>query len=234
MSDSATVARRKRGAPQGPPAAPLPRLPQVQRQRRLGLAGLAVLLIVGFGALAGALVLRSGDRASVVSVVTPVPAGAQIQRSDLGLVDVAVDDAIPTVPAAQLQSLVGRYATVPLISGTLLSPVALSETSVPGQGQAVVGLTLTAGQLPTDGIRSGDVLRIVRIPATGDATVRDNGSVVDLVLVDRAKVLQSRADSVNGGTSVTVLVGADEATDLAVAAARKQVAVIRVQKLVNE
>jgi len=198
----------------------------VQRQRRLGLVGLAVVLTVGFGALSGALVLRSGDRESVVTVVNPVPAGAQITRGDLGLVDIAVDG-ITTVPAAQLASLVGQFATVPLISGTLLSPVALSAEALPGAGQAVVGLQLGGGQLPTDGLRSGDVLRIVRIPGvSGTDTTPD----ADPVLVARATVLSSRVDAVNGGTSVSVLVDEADATALTIAAARGEVAVARVEK----
>lgn len=228
MSDIATaVPRRKRaaGAPAAPPP-PAPRLPQVQRQRRLGMAAFATLLIVGFGALAGALVLRSGDRVSVVTVVQPVPAGAQLERADLGVTDVAVDG-IPTVPAAQLASLVGQFATVPLISGTLLSPVAFSQEALPDRGQAVVGLQLAAGQLPSDGLRSGDVVRVVLVADNPSGAALAARS---LVLVERARVLQTTSDAVNGGTAVTVLVDEAEATGLTIAAARGQVAVARVAK----
>lgn len=223
-SDPAVTARPRR-AP-GPQAAPAPRLPQVQRQRRLGLAALAVVLVVGFGALAGALVLRSGDRVQVVAVVRPVAGGTQVQRADLGVVDVAVEG-IPTVPAAQLPQLVGRYAVVPLISGTLLSPVALTTESRPGPGQAVVGLQLAPGRLPADGLRSGDVLRLVRVPADGQGPA---GAPADPVLVARAVVLQSRADAVSGATAVSVLVDEGEATALTVSSARGEVAAARVQK----
>ena len=230
MTDTATAPtpapRRARGRAAGPSAPPVPRLPQVQRRRRLGLAGLAVVLTVGFGALSGALVLRSGDREAVVTVVNPVPAGAQIERGDLGVVDIAVDG-LPTVPASRLPSLVGQFAVVPLISGTVLSPVALAEEALPGAGQAVVGLQLGGGQLPSDGLRSGDVLRVVRIPS-GNGT--DAAPDADLVLVQRAVVLQSSVDAVNGATSVSVLVDESEATALTVAAARGEVAVARVEK----
>lgn len=231
MTETATAPapgapRRARSKTGQPPAPPAPRLPQVQRQRRLGLAGLAVVLTVGFGALSGALVLRSGDRESVVTVVNPVPAGAQVERGDLGLVDIAVDG-IPTVPASQLPSLVGQYATVPLISGTVLSPIALSPEAIPGPGQAVVGLQLGGGQLPSDGLRSGDVLRVVRIPSGSGTDVAPDA---DPVIVDRAVVLQSSIDAVNGATSVSVLVDESEATTLTIAAARGEVAVARVEK----
>ncbi len=218
-----TASRRGRGSAPAPPAAP--RLPQPQRQRRLGLAALAVVLVVGFGALAGALVLRSGDRVSVVSVVRPVAGGVQIQRADLGVVDVAVEG-IPTVPAAQLPSLVGRYAVVPLISGTILSPVATTDQARPGPGQAVVGLQLAPGRLPADGVRSGDVLRLVRI--AGDAQALEAGA--DPVVVPRATVIVADADGVSGATAVTVLVDEAQATALTVASARGEVAAARVEK----
>lgn len=228
MTDTATtpaVPRRRRGG-EPPVTAPAPRLPQVQRQRRLGLAALALVLVVGFGALAGALVLRSGDRTSVVTVVSPVAAGAQIERSDLGVTDVAVDG-IPTVPASQLSSLVGQFAAVPLISGTLLSPVALTPDALPAVGDAVVGLQLSAGQLPAQGLRVGDVVRIVLLV---DQAQQPALTAEQLVLVPRAQVVQTSTDAVNGGTGVSVVVDADQATTLTIAAARGQVAVALVSK----
>lgn len=229
MTDTVTAQpRRKRAAASAPaPVAPAPRLPQVQRQRRLGLAALATLLIVGFGALAGAMVLRSGDRVSVVTVVRPVAAGAQVQAADLGVAEVAADG-IGTVPAAARSSLIGQYAVVSLISGTLLSPAALTSEGLPRAGDAVVGLQLAPGRLPADGLRPGDALRVVRV-------AEENGSAstpaaVNPVLVSRATVLKVSADSVSGGTSVTVLVAESEANALTVAAARGQVAVARIAK----
>lgn len=228
MSDTVTT-RRKRSATAGVAAAPpTPRLPQVQRQRRLGLAALATLLIVGFGALAGALVLQSGDRVSVLSVARPVPAGAQVTQADLGITDVAVDG-IPTVPAEQLNRLVGQFAAVPLIAGTLLSPVSLSEDSLPAPGEAVVGLQLAPGRLPADGMRSGDIVRVVRVPAANSASSAQ--AKASAVLVERARVVRVAVDAVNGGTSLTVLVRETEASELTIAAARGEVAVARVSKL---
>ncbi len=220
MPATTSTARRHR-SPAGATLA-APRLPQVQRQRRIGLAALAVVLVVGFGALAGALVLRSGDRVAVVAVVHAVPAGGQVKAGDLGIVDVAVAG-IPTVPATSLTALVGRYAAVPLISGTLLSPVSLTDQPKPGPGEAVVGLQLPVGRLPMDALHSGDVLRLVLVP-------RDGAAAGASVLVQRATVLQSNRDAVNGGTAVSVLVPDTQATALTVASARGEVAAARVAK----
>ena len=68
---------------------------------------------------------------------------------------------------------------------------------------------------------------MVRIPS-GNGT--DAAPDADLVLVQRAEVLQSSVDAVNGATSVSVLVDESEATALTVAAARGEVAVARVEK----
>jgi hypothetical protein len=134
------------------------RLPVAPRERKPALAALAVLLIL-VGALgATVLVMRAGNRVAAIMVTKPVAAGAAITQGDITEVMVANDPSVLYVKWSQRGALANYQAQVDLVKGTVLVGAMLGgKTSGLKSGQAVVGLSLTAGQFPS-GLKVGDTV----------------------------------------------------------------------------
>lgn len=121
-------------------------------------------------------------RAPAVQVIRDVPAGSPIAASDLRVVDVDVDESVPTVSGDQLDGVVGRYARVRLTAGALVVESALADRPLVSAASSVVALRVPDGSLP-EGLRERVPVRIV-IPspssAPDDAPVAIDGRVVGL------------------------------------------------------
>ena len=128
----------------------------VPSRRRPAVLLLGVLLVGGGAVLAALLLLGAGDRTRVVAVVRDVPVGQTVTTADVAAVRVGVDPALQTVPAGDLATVVGQRAAVDLRAGTLLTGSQLTTAPVPGDGEALLGLDLAAGQLPAAGPGPGD------------------------------------------------------------------------------
>lgn len=149
-----------------PPAAPFA-VPRVAPQRRWrpALIWLAVGLIAAGGLIAARVLVSVGSTAEYLAVAKRVEIGTQLTRADLTVVRITVDPALKPMPASSTDRVVGRYAAVALVPGTLLAEGQLSDTAVPGAGKQLVGLSLTNDRLPTDRIRPGAQVMLV---ITGD------------------------------------------------------------------
>lgn len=135
--------------------------PSPPRRKRPALAALAVLLIVGGAALAGLLALRLDSREPVLVLAQDVPAGTEITTDLLSTADVA-SSGLKLVPADQADQVLGTWTTVPLAQGQLLETSVLTTAQPLHSGLVQVGIPLVAGRAPS-GLRSGDVVRLVRI-----------------------------------------------------------------------
>jgi hypothetical protein len=138
------------GAPswRGPMAAPEVPVSAPTKRRDPALAALAAVLMVG-GALAGVLAFHlANQKTNVLEVVRPVAEGSRIVPEDLGVVGVSTSGKIDALSSATERAVVGRFATVPLAAGSLLSAADLSSTSVFPSTDALVGLVLHADQRP--------------------------------------------------------------------------------------
>ena len=190
------------------------------RQRRTGRVALLVALMVGLGAVGASLYASAGSKVAVVMVVHTVPAGQVIRRSDL--TTVPVSGPVVAFGANRLLGLVGQRAAVTLQPNMFLQRSMVSSGDTLLAGQAEVGVAVRSGQIPADGLSSGDVVQVVQLP-TKDGT----GAAV--VLVARAVVFSSRSDpAVSGGTLLTVIVPASASTAVAAASSAGQVALVRV------
>jgi hypothetical protein len=193
---------------------PVPRSPKLSR--RPFLVVLAVVLLVA-GAMAGGLLWASATKAGEVVVVRQgVARGAVITAQDLGTIRVGVDPSLSTVPADQLDSLVGRRASADLTAGTLLAASQVSETVVPGPGESVVGVPISPGLMPVEPLASGDAVRLVH-----SGEVPSDSTPTDPVT---AKVL--RVTPGDTQTVVDVIVTADKAVQLAQWAGSGKIALI--------
>jgi hypothetical protein len=194
------------------------------RRRRPGWAALAVMLMVTLGVLGGYLYLQAGAKTSVVVMAGTVPAGHVITRADLSTVGVA--GGLTTVAANDLGDVVGRRAAVTLLAGTVLQRSMLSSDGALQPGQAHVGLAVTSGQVPADGLKVGETVEVLQIPGTDT-----NGRSADpaQVMVPAATVWAARSDPArSGGMLLTVTVPSEMVSEIVSASGAGHVAVARV------
>ena len=210
MAEIATKTKTGRVPPES--AEPGPRL-----RRRPLLMVLAVGLVAAGAVLGVVLWAWSASGADVVMVRAEVQRGHPIAASDLGVVRVAVDPSVRTVPGPDMASMVGRRAAVDLTAGTLLAPGQLTDTLPPGSGMSVVGVPVVPGSMPSEPLRAGDTVRLVQTP--GQA-----GEVTGTPVTFTATVLSVVPGDAQ--TVVDVVVSADKAAELAARAATGRVAVV--------
>jgi len=165
-------------------------------------------LIVAIGVLINLAIYRSvDDKSPVLQLNRDVPAGQQISADDFRTVEIGADGAFRSVPSSDLNAVVGSYAKVRLIAGTLLAREALQAGPLVAPGASVVAVTVPAGEVPI-GLRERSRVGVV-IVASDRTSTSVNGTVVGL---------PSQAGS-SGQVSVSIELAAGDAG--AVAAAEK-------------
>ncbi|MDP2773305.1 MAG: SAF domain-containing protein [Nocardioides sp.] len=177
--------------------------------------------LVAAGALGVAFVFTSvNDTQEVLVVSSDIKRGETIEAGDLAIVRVSVDPALTPVPGSQKAELEGSRAAVDLWAGTLLTEQAIADNLVPGEGESLVGISLTPAQMPSEPLYGGDVVRIVTTPG-------DQGEITDKepVSIEATVVGVSRVEE-TGETVVDVSVPEAEAADLAARAATGRVALV--------
>src|SRR4051794_8557338 len=157
---------------------------QAPRTRSWGLVVLAALLVVGTGLAVADWGLRVGDKESVLAVGQPIAKGQVIDRADLVSASVAGLDA--AIPVAELDSVVGKTASVDLVQGQVLTSAMFTSTPVPAAGESLIGLALDPTRVPGAGLDPGDVVDVVAVPG-GDAQV-------DPAALDPPEVLAAAAE----------------------------------------
>jgi len=182
-----------------------------------------LVLAAALTVLAGLLVAwsldRAADRVEVVSVARHVPAGTVIEPGDLTTTAIAFDTPVAGLaPAASLDALVGRVATVDLDPGVLLSTAMWADGSELGAGERTVGALLDAGTYP-GGISPGTSALAVSVHGgeggeVGDAA-RDGGAADGAGSADvTVRVLDADVDA-RGALRVTLAVPAADAPRIA-------------------
>ena len=135
--------------------------PPPKLRRRPALVAASIALICLGGVLAAFAWTATSATRAVVAVRDEVQRGQVIEAGDLMTVQVSVDPALRTVPAAQLATLVGRRAATDLAAGTLLTANQVTDQTLPSSGQSLVGVALPPGQLPGEELVAGDRVRVV-------------------------------------------------------------------------
>lgn len=211
------------------------RLPTAPRERKPALAALAVLLIL-VGALgATVMVMRAGNKISVVEVTAPVAAGDPIPQSAIREVMLSNDSGVNFVRWGQRDDLLNNYrAATNLVAFSVLSATMITPADqVLVSGKSLVGLSLKDGQFP-NGLKAGDVVAAYNVSTTAARSSAGSGSTLgnsapaissNLVV---KKVLSSSGDFSSGQTSVTVEVDSADAGQLTIAASANAVALVLV------
>jgi hypothetical protein len=102
----------------------------------------------------------------LVVTTAAIPAGGRLSRADLRVISVAPgvhapSGALRPAPAA---GLIGQVAKAPLPAGTFLATSLFGASgSIPGPAQALVGLELKPGQLPSGGLVVGEQVQVIML-----------------------------------------------------------------------
>ena len=157
-------------------------------------------LVVAIGVLINLAIYRGiDDKSPVLQLNRDVPAGQQITADDFRTLEIGSDGAFRSVPSSDLHVVVGSYAKVRLIAGTLLAREALQAGPLVAAGASVVAVTIPAGEVPI-GLRERSRVSVVMVASDRTATSVD-GVVVGL---------PSKAGS-SGQVSVSIELAAKDA-----------------------
>jgi hypothetical protein len=163
-------------------------------------------LVVAVGVLLNLAVYRGvNDRTQVLQLARDVPAGQQLALEDFRSVGVGSDGNFRSVPSAELNALVGSYAKVRMLAGTLLAREALQPSPLVGAGASVVAVTVPSGEVPV-GVRERSKVAVVLV-AADRSSKSVNGVVVGLPTTASAA----------GLVSVSIEVAATDAAGVAAA-----------------
>ncbi len=154
-------------------------------------------VVLGAAAIGGNVLVYSSlsEREPVVQIVRDVPAGEQLRADMMRTVDADVDGSVNVVAGDQLEALIGQYARVRLVSGSLVTAESVQRAPLVEPGNAVVAIRVPEGALPV-GLRERVAVQLVLPPddAAG-STITVDGVVV---------ALPSQPDAVLGTLSLSV------------------------------
>lgn len=154
---------------------------QLRARRSPKLVAAGVLAVV-LGALGFAFLWNSShDHRAVVSVTDDVARGTVLATEHLEVVQVPRGFANDALAGEELEALVGQSALTDLPRGSFPLVSHVGDDPLP-DGEALVGLRLTHGQLPTSGLPAGTAVRLV---GTGEEPLEVAATVaVSPVLLD--------------------------------------------------
>ena len=180
---------------------PPPRGFRPASRRRARIAGGVALVAVAIG---GNVLIYSSldDREPVLQLVRDVPAGEQLTGDDLRPIDVDADDTLRAVPADRLSTIVGQYAKVRLVAGSLVVTESLQGSPLVSGGTAVVAIQVPDGALPI-GLRERSPVQLV-VPGAGDGTTAAPPTIVS----GRVVGLPTAPTTATGSLSLSVEVPA--------------------------
>jgi SAF domain len=113
---------------------------------------------------------RIGDRHQVLAVTRTVLAGEQLTDSDFRVVSISADDSFASVPAAARASLVGQYAKVRIVAGSLVVADSVQPRPLVDPSKVLMSVAVPLSGVPA-GLREGSrlVLIVTAKSAAGSA-----------------------------------------------------------------
>jgi len=133
------------------------------RPQRPGRALFGVLLVVVSVVVALTIYTRIGDRHEVVAVTRTVLAGEQLSASDLRVVSISSDDSLPSVASSAMDSMVGQYARVRIVQGSLLVLDSVQSRPLVDPSKVLMSVPVPLSGVPT-GLREGSRLVLILTP----------------------------------------------------------------------
>lgn len=213
------------------------RLPVAPRERKPALAALAVLLIL-VGALgATVMVLRAGNKVSVVEVTKAVSVGDPIPQSAITEVMVADGTSVHYIRWSQREDLLNRFRASTNITpdSVLVESMITDKSDVLAPGKALVGLSLKEGQFPS-GLDNGLTVAAYLVgdnaktssdsgDSAGSSASGGNPPISDDLIIK--KIEPSGQNGLGDGTTtITVIADAADAGALTAASASGDVSLV--------
>jgi hypothetical protein len=194
--------------------------PPPRVRRKPGLIALGIAL-ASLGALMAAWLVGSAtDTKTIIEITEGVDRGAVISADSLGATSINADSQLATVPASELDSISGKVAVSDLVPGSVLTPDSFTEASIPGAGETLVNVFVAPAQVPTQTMRSGQVVRIVSTPRSQDDATSGAQPTI------QATVVSTTFNEDSGSYGVDVTVPSATASELAAWVATGRVAII--------
>ncbi len=182
----------------------------------LGIALVAVSVI-------GGLLLwgSAGNTSPIVVADKDLPEGHVITSDDLAISELRAEGSLAAlvIPEAQLPSLVGHTLGTRVHAGEPLIREDLSTGPVIGPDDVAMTIPVEADSV-YPGLRSGDAVTVLGTAGAAQAggltvTVLDRALVYDVSLERSAATIRSDGEESRGLSNVTLVVGKDEAEELA-------------------
>jgi hypothetical protein len=192
------------------------------------MASFGVLLVV-IGALAGWRYVASNSTATdaYIAVYQGVPVGGQITAEDLQAVNISTARGLSPIPASDADKVIGQYAKVELVPGTLLTDADLMATNAVGPGQALIGLQLTAAERPDRALKPGDQVLLIEVPPTNGLGAQDTTGTTTMTMATMpATVVEVGEPDNTGNAVVDVVIPVADAPVVAWFANQSRVAVV--------
>ena len=171
--DESSTTRRLAGRaratlhPGGGPAHPgTLREPGGRRRPLLVVAGACV--VVTCAAAGAAVATRVAHRSAYLVAAAPIPLGATIDPAQLSTVAITPASGLDAIPAADAAQVVGRRTIAAIDPGALVVPGELTSGSPLPVGDALVGASLGAAQMPP-GLGAGQRVLVVLSGTAGGA-----------------------------------------------------------------
>jgi hypothetical protein len=163
-------------------------------------------------AIGGNLLIYSNLQSAepVVQTVRDVAAGEQLTSDMFRTVDVDADSTVNLIDGDRLDSLVGRYAKVRLVAGSLVTSESLQTLPLVSPGSSVVAIQVADGSLPI-GLRERVPVLLV-VPAD---RATDGAGITSIP--GRVVGLPTDTTSALGLQSLSVEVAASDAATIAAA-----------------
>jgi hypothetical protein len=128
-------------------------------------AAIGILLMVASVLTALSIYQRVGHRRNVLVLTRNVLAGEQVKADDLRPVAVSTDAELRVVDAGLSTAMVGRFAKVRMLEGSLLIADSLQDRPLVTDGKALTTVTVPSTGVPV-GLREGSRLVLTVAPAS--------------------------------------------------------------------
>lgn len=192
--------------------------PKLRRRPALVAGGVAAICL---GALLAVWTWSSTTHTEeVLAARVTIHRGEVIAAGDIERVRINGDPSLAPLTASAYDSVVGKRAALDVAAGGLLTSAVTTSQPLPPPGESVVGISLTAAQVPAVPLRGGDRVRIVVTPGQNGA------AAIGTPEFTSAEVVDTRTDEASGNTVVDVLVPYSDATVLAARTATGNVALV--------
>jgi len=200
------------------------------RRRSPAMVSLGVLLVV-VGALAAwhFVAGATGGAHAYLAVYRPVAMGDKVTADDLQSVTLTPARGLTPIPASRADRVVGEYAAVPLVPGTLLADAQLVASNAVGAGQALVGLDLSPMQRPNRTFVPGEKVQLISVPPPNTGSSDGSGPSPQSTMPTMTATVVGVGDpDADDDTVVDVVVPKDSAPVVAWYADQNRVALVLV------